>query len=278
MKIRAGVKYLCILLCIIITVIATLLLMVLRFNLDALIQPPIDFLKPTQSVFYSYKSAELDELTLRRYGEDNQACAIFFPGRSGAIASYEKSLFPLFTEVGLQVFALSYPGQDGNSGKLKLATLSEQVENALEHINDFCSMNTTVFVGRSLGSTVAVFAALKWQPKSIFLEGASGDLASVISVKIAEQGALQSISYSLIKYFLQNNFEINRPLLDYLSKGGKGVIFHGELDSVTPFSSLKSRLIQHPNLKLFVIEGANHSNTYLKAKPHYIEILKQSVK
>ena len=277
MKIRAGFKFLCVLLFVVITAIATLFLMVLRFNLDALIQPPIYFLKPTQSVFYRYKSAELDELTLRRYGEDKQSCVIFFPGRSGAVASYEKSLFPLFTESGLQVFALSYPGQDGNLGKLKLAVLLEQVEYALEHISHFCSKNTTVFVGRSLGATVAVLAAQKWQPKGVLLEGVSVDLASVISAKVTVHKTFQNLIYSFIKYILQNNFEINRPLLDYLSKGGKGSIFHGELDSVTPFSSLKSRLIQHSNLKLFVVEGANHSNTYLKARPHYIEILKQSV-
>lgn len=278
MRIGAGFKFLCVLLFITITVIATLFLMVLRFNLDALIQPPIDFLKPTQSVFYRYKSAELDELTLRRYGEDKQSCVIFFPGRSGAIASYEKFLFPLFTGSGLQAFALSYPGQDGNLGKLKLTVLLEQVEYALEHISHFCSKNTTVFVGRSLGATVAVLAAQKWQPKGVLLEGVSVDLASVISAKVTVHKTFQNLFYSFIKYILQNNFEINRPLLDYLNKGGKGIIFHGEQDNVTPLSSLQAKLIQHPNLKLLVVEHANHSNTYIKAKSHYIESLSKLIK
>ena len=275
--VRASLNYLFILL-FMISILFASAVYVFRYHLDFFIQPHTLQNQPTQAIFANYLFNDSTSMNIRRYNTDAQYCAVFFPGRSGGISHYERILFPIFTRSDFQVFALSYPGQDGNAGQLKLDSLLMQVEFALHDIDKHCLLKESVFIGRSLGATLAIYAAQKFQPKGLLLDGVSVNLATTIKVMLAKNTPTKAFSYLPLEYILKQNFEINLPLVGYLNKGGKAMLFQGTLDDITPLSILSKHLIKHPNLQLNVVEGANHSNVFLVAQPHYINSLTQFVK
>jgi dienelactone hydrolase len=210
---------------------------------------------------------------IRQYGNPQlQNCVIFFPGRGGGISTYERTLFPDIEQLGLTVYALSYPGQDGARGRSDRTTLIQDVDAAIAAIGREtpCQPTNAVFVGRSLGSGVAIYAAERAQPKGILLDGVAPSL--IVAVRAALDRHVLTRPWNLLPLSLLVNDESLLPVIQSL-KGIPIVVFQGTNDDVTPFEEARRALMDQDNVQFFPVQGGTHSHVYLNVKPQYLKKL-----
>lgn len=119
------------------------LVIVIRYAIDSLVFPTTTQQLSAGMPLFHVTNESGNELLVRHYGTDTNACVIFFPGRHGEITNYEKYLFSPMAESGLSLFALSYPGQNGALGTSKLDQLTHLVDMALQKINANASHSDT---------------------------------------------------------------------------------------------------------------------------------------
>lgn len=246
----------------------------LRWSLDLLI-----FMSATQDATHEAQRFELDvgsgaTILVRRYGHGDGACAYFFPGQRGGMGVYEETLFPFLQQSGVTIYAVSYPGQDGASGQSRLATLSAQVKTAMELIaqRTSCEPSASVFLGRSLGATVALSQAVQWQPKGVIVDGLGADLSIVVRAWIDRHPLLSGWQLLPIEQILGQRSYAVGPMLDKLSSTAI-TVFQGTADTVTPFAAAQAVSRKHPNITFRPVPGGKHDNTYVLARPDYLEAL-----
>jgi hypothetical protein len=98
-------------------------------------------------------------IRIRQYGSSQlRHCVIFFPGQHGGISTYERNLFPTIKQLGITVYALSYPGQDGAQEEVSVGWLAAagRLGGPLgvidhEHLNGFLAslkLKTKLFLDR----------------------------------------------------------------------------------------------------------------------------------
>ena len=244
----------------------------LRYEIDrvVLIGSESGAVKSVEKIF-AVVEANGNEVLIRKYGPVENRCVVFFPGRRGGIHKYEKELFSYLLNKGISVYALSYPGQDGAEGKTKLLSLPGAINLSLKRINKTCSIDNSVFVGRSLGATVASYLAPEWKPKGMVLEGVSPSLSEAIKVRMYSKWYLYPAALLPIGHLMQNDFKLAPKLSQYMVASGKVTIFQGEEDIVTPLEQLEPEVAKLHGLKLIEINGAGHSDTYIKARVAYLE-------
>lgn len=209
-------------------------------------------------------------VVVRRYGDAGQACAFFFPGQHGGIGAYEKTLFPVIRSAGADVYAISYPGQDGAQGRAKVNLLFGQVALAVSQASGaaHCQMSHSIFVGRSLGATVALAEAVKFKPKGVLVDGLGADLPDVIRAWIDRhalwmgwqllpvRALLGRQDYSVASFFEQ------APSVPVS-------VFQGTADTVTPYALARKATLGHPNVTFTTVAGGTHQDTYLLAGAAY---------
>ncbi|MDE2317024.1 MAG: hypothetical protein KGK06_11515, partial [Xanthomonadaceae bacterium] len=88
----------------------------LRWDLDRLVFSAQSQQRTHEGKRFDVAVSPDASVVVRRYGDAGRACAFFLPGQHGGIGSYERTLFPLIREAGADVYAISYPGQDGAKG------------------------------------------------------------------------------------------------------------------------------------------------------------------
>lgn len=214
-------------------------------------------------------------VVVRRYGDAGQACAFFFPGQHGGIGTYERTLFPLIRSAGADVYAISYPGQDGAKGHARRKLLFDQVALAMAQVSKTvgCDVRRSVFVGRSLGATVALVEASKFKPVGVLVDGLGADLPSVVRAWITRH--LMLIGWQLLPV---------RALLgppDYAASRLIGRIptipvsvFQGTADHVTPYALARHATAHHPNVTFTTVDDGTHHDTYLLAGAAYVASLR----
>jgi pimeloyl-ACP methyl ester carboxylesterase len=212
-------------------------------------------------------------IRIRQYGGPQLPnCAIFFPGRGGGISTYERTLFPEIKQLGMTVYAVSYPGQDGAQGRSDRATLIQDVDAAIATIGREtpCQPSRAVFVGRSLGSGVAIYVAQQFRPKGILLDGVAPGL--IVAIRAALQRHAVTRPWNLLPLSLLVKDESVLPVIQSL-RGIPIVIFQGTNDDVTPFEEARKALLDQDNVQFLPVPGATHSHVYLDAKPQYLSKL-----
>lgn len=199
---------------------------------------------------------------VRRYGmEPSAGCVVFFPGQHGGLSDYERHLIPMLRTAGATVHAISYPGLDGARGRSTRATLFSDVGRALDVIgNDIQCHNRTVFVGRSLGATVALFSAPRYKPNALIVEGVAPTLKSAIQAAMRQSVLTRAWTMLPIDWLVGEDYSV-LPLIEALNPTPI-VIFQGTDDTVTPLADLHT-LSGFKNVELVSVEGATHSNAYL---------------
>jgi hypothetical protein len=242
---------------------------VLHFSLDAFVLPHarenINVLPPP----YLMVSSNGNELLIRRYGNAINRCVIFFPGQHGGIVRYQHDLFPSLVRDGITVFSVSYPGQDGAGGHARLAALPRLIETGLTKLNDVCKIKDAVFIGRSLGSMMAVYQAAHWHPKGLVLDGIAPSLSDAIYTYMGNHWYLRPARVLPIKHILRRDYVLG-TVLDQLAST-KVIVFQGSLDKRTPLPLAKQAVAGRANVKFIEVPGASHSNVYLKAFAQYID-------
>ncbi|MEW9572633.1 alpha/beta hydrolase [Rhodanobacter sp. Si-c] len=213
-------------------------------------------------------------VVVRRYGDARQACAFFFPGQHGGIGTYERTLFPLIRGAGADVYAISYPGQDGAQGYSHRDLLPAQLAMAISQVSKAvrCDMGRSVFVGRSLGATVALVEASKFRPRGVLVDGLGADLPSVVRAWISRHPALVGWQMLPVRALLGRPDYAAAPLFGQIPSVPVSV-FQGTADTVTPYALARSATLGHSNVTFATVDGATHQDTYLLAGDAYVRSL-----
>lgn len=214
-------------------------------------------------------------VVVRRYGDAGQACAFFFPGQHGGIDAYEGTLFPLIREAGAAVYAISYPGQDGAEGHSRRDLLPGQVALAVSQVSKAtrCDMAHSVFVGRSLGATVALVEASTFRPKGVLVDGLGADLSSVVRAWIRRHPALIGWQMLPVRALLGRPDYAAAVLLGQIPTVPVAV-FQGTADTVTPYALARNVTLGHSNVTFTTVAGGTHQDTYMLAGNVYVESLR----
>ncbi len=191
---------------------------------------------------------------------------------------YEETLFPSVQKLGIAVYALSYPGQDGAEGRSNAATLLEDVDAALATIQDetSCQPTDSVFIGRSLGATVAVHAAQRTRPKGLLLDGVAPSLTVAVKAEMRRHAATRPWAFLPVRSLVGNDFEL-LPLLQAL-RPIPVVIFQGTEDHVTPFAEIQTAVAGHDNVRFYAVPAGTHNHVYLTVMPEYLKALSELMK
>ncbi|MBD8879512.1 alpha/beta hydrolase [Rhodanobacter sp. 7MK24] len=209
-------------------------------------------------------------VVVRRYGGAGQACAFFFPGQHGGIDTYEGTLFPLIREAGADVYAISYPGQDGAKGHARRDLLPGQVALAIAQVSRAtrCDMGRSVFVGRSLGATVALVEASTFRPKGVLVDGLGADLSSVVRAWISRHPALVGWQMLPVRA-LSGRPDYDATLLFGQISAVPVAVFQGTADTVTPYALARDATLGHSNVTFTTVAGGTHQDTYMLAGDAY---------
>jgi alpha-beta hydrolase superfamily lysophospholipase len=262
--------------------IAALALLVLYFLLPALLlRFAIDQLTFTaqtndathEDQRYEVKVGVSRSVVVRRYGSAKAACVIFFPGQHGGMDTYERTLFPQIEGTGAVVYAVSYPGQDGAAGSSRLRWLNDDVAAAIDFVKRGtpCNPAQSVFVGRSLGATVALAEAVRFSPRGVLLDGVSPDLAGVVHAWFERHPLAIGWRLLPVRWWLADDY----ALADMVAKlpATPVVIFQGTADRVTPFERTRIWASANPAIRFIPVRGASHENTYMLGRACYLQSL-----
>jgi len=252
--------------------------LLLRFALDRFMLPSVDGGVTHEDRLIDVPVAAGRFVRIRQYGGNELPhCVIFFPGQHGGIATYEQTLFPNIQNLGIAVYALSYSGQDGARGRSHSATLIEDVNTSLASINHetSCQPGNAVFVGRSLGSAVALVEAQRVRPKGLLLDGVPSTLTTGIKAALRRHIATWPWTLLPVRSLVKNDFQL-LPIIHSL-RPTPIVIFQGVDDQVTPFVDTQSAVLGQDNVQFVAIPGATHTHAYLLAMPQYSKKLLELV-
>ena len=214
-------------------------------------------------------------VVVRRYGDAGQPCAFFFPGQHGGIGTYEKTLFPLIRRAGADVYAISYPGQDGAKGRSRRALLFGQVALAIAQVSKAtgCGMERSVFVGRSLGTTMALVEASKFKPRGVLVDGLGADLPSVVRAWIGRHPLFVGWQLLPVRALLGTP-DYSAALLFRQMPTVPVAVFQGTADTVTPYALARRAVQGHPNVTFTTVDGGTHQDTYMLAGAAYVGSLR----
>ena len=242
----------------------------LRWNLDQLIFSAQSNDRTHEDKRFDVVVSPEAMIVVRRYGDEGRACAFFFPGQHGGIGTYERTLFPLIRDAGADVYAISYPGQDGAKGRSQLDLLPDQVAMAVSQVSQatHCGMRRSVFVGRSLGATVALVEASKFRPKGVLVDGLGADLSSVVRAWIRRHQALFGWQMLPVRALLVRR-DYSAALLFEQIPSVPVSVFQGTADTVTPYALARSATLGHSNVTFTTVDGGTHQDTYQLAGAAY---------
>lgn len=207
-------------------------------------------------------------MLIRRYGNPRLGCVLFFPGQHGGLKSYEENLFPSYVANGIAVYAVSYPGQDGAPGRSNVAEIQSLTLKAIDAVRDTCPLSKTVFVGRSLGSMLASYAAGASRPAGPVLEGAAPSLSSGVAAYMRRRWYLLPLTLLPLRTALAHDYSLSEALPT--SPAFPTVVFQGANDDQTPVDALQiSNTLPH-NSQLVVVPNGTHANTYQLILPQFV--------
>lgn len=244
---------------------------VLRFEIERILFPYVAAADSSaEHVPHRVTGRSGNVMLVRRYGAPLVGCVVFFPGQHGGISSYEKNLFPHFVANGIAVFALSYPGQDGAPGRSALDEVQYLAQQALSVVGQTCPLSKTVFVGRSLGSMLAAYAAGVAHPAGLVLEAATPSLSSALMVRLRSRWYLRPIAQLPVSSLLSHDYSLVEGLLS-ASPTFPVIVFQGTADEQTPIEVLRAAGALPPASRLVAVDGGTHANTYLLATEPYVQ-------
>jgi len=177
-----------------------------------------------------------------------RALVVYFHGNGGNLSVWLPILAGLQRQ-GFTVAAIDYRGYGSSTGRPSERGLYRDVDAALEWASRFVRPGLPVlYWGRSLGATMAAYAATKRRPGGLVLEAGFPDVRAVTSPALR-----------LLSLFSSYRF----PTADYAGRAGCPVlVMHGDADGVVPFSNGRELYDRLPEPKRFaVIAGGDHNDS-----------------
>jgi uncharacterized protein len=173
---------------------------------------------------------------------------VYFHGNGGALW-HRSDRFSLFRRTGFGVFGLNYRGYGGSSGSPSETGLIADALTAIDHLESLGVDRTRlVYFGESLGSGVAVQAAVARPPRAVVLEAPFSSAADV---------AARVYWWLPARLLMKDRF-------DSLAVVGKVeaplAVIHGDRDDIVPID-LGRRLLAAANdpKRLFLLAGKGHN-------------------
>jgi pimeloyl-ACP methyl ester carboxylesterase len=214
-----------------------------------------------------------NELLVREYGQSEDQCIVFFPGRHGGVKKYEENLFKAFKKNNFRVFSISYSGQDGAIGQVgNIASLIKLITDAIRTISLNCPPEKTIIYGRSLGATVAVHSLGKTKVAGVILEGVAPSLSIAVNNYLNSKWYLSPMRILPIELLLPKNYDLSDPLSILIATPVS--IFQGTNDSQTPLSQLQQSWNYGNNVSLHIVKKGTHSDTYIQATNEIVKVAK----
>ena len=172
---------------------------------------------------------------------------VYFHGNAGNMAdrSYK---FDDFAANGFGVLAISYRGYSGSEGKPTEKNLIADSEAALNFLLDNnYTLQDLIFYGESLGSSVAVQLAARFDPYALILESPFSSAADI---------GQKPYWFMPVKLMMHDKFES----IKFTSKiSAKTLIFHGTADEVVPYSQGQELFNSFESKKKFItLQEAGH--------------------
>lgn len=247
----------------------------LKFFLSDLVFLAVPPGETRESRFFVVNSPGVTSFVREYQSDKGDKCAIFFSGQHGGIERYEKEVFLPAGDLGVTVYAISYPGYEGATGKATFETVRAATHSAIEYIDNktLCTVSQSVFIGRSLGAAVAVENALIFKPKGLLLDSVSPSLGPVVKAKMSSNVFLWPAQFLPIDRLLE--FDVNLPQSFRILGSTPVVIFQGGLDKLAKPEIIKKAVKGHSNIELIVLRDASHSNVISKAGESYFTKLCQ---
>ena len=214
-------------------------------------ETPRDFGVPYEAVAVTTSDGE----TLRAWRmtppapQAARARIVYFHGNGGNLSNWSPILAGIVRR-GYAVFAIDYRGYGVSTGRPTERGLYRDVDAAIAAAwPDTRAAAPTVYWGRSLGGSMAAYAATVKKPDGVIIE------AGFASARAAVRG---SPALALLSVFASYRF----PAGEFLARAGAPVLMlHGDRDRVIPFARGRELFEQIPEPKTFVtIAGGDHND------------------
>jgi pimeloyl-ACP methyl ester carboxylesterase len=229
---------------------------ILRFGLDSLLFPHTNsFVGPQPEQIVRIPAASSGEGLVRQYGRADHGCLVFFPGQHGYSATYD----PLaFSNGGLRVWLVSYPGQDDAAGNATIAEVEQFGGRAVRLAVEQCPSGKVVVLGVSLGATLAARSIGPEEVAGLVLVSAAPSLSAAIRTRLASSWYLAPLTLLPLSHILQRDYVLS----DSLSSGVAVAIFQGSADQQSPIAALRGSLSADRQAAIVQVDGGTHSTTF----------------
>jgi len=202
-----------------------------------------------------------------------KAVVLYFHGNGGNLSIWLPILAGIHRQ-GYEVYAIDYRGYGESTGGPTERGLYRDVDAAVEWVSRAAGRRAPlVYWGRSLGSTMAAYAATRRAPDGLILESGFGDARSLLraSPPLAFLGLFSTYRFPTAAFARQ----IHRPVL----------VMHGDRDSVIPFAAGRELFDAIAEPKEFVtIRDGDHNDLtppdpigYWRAVKEFVDRLRTAV-
>jgi uncharacterized protein len=181
------------------------------------------------------------------HAPEPRANIVYFHGNGANLSNWSPILAGIVKR-GYAVFAFDYRGYGQSTGHPTERGLYRDVEAVVKHAKSGETI-PTIYWGRSLGATMAAYAATVQPPDGIILE--SGFVNARAAVR-------SSPILVVLSFFSSYRF----PTADFMNRANRPVlVMHGNRDSVIPFA-LGQELFDTLTVpkQFVVIEGGDHND------------------
>ena len=180
--------------------------------------------------------------------ENSKGVILYFHGNAGDLSRWSK-ITQYFVKRNYDVLVMDYRTYGKSKGKLSEEALYKDAQYCYEYLLKQYSQEEITVYGRSLGTGVASYIAMKNEPKQLILET---PYYSILDV------AKHRFPVFPVKSLLRYHF----PNFEYLPKVNCPIsIIHGTSDKVVPFESGKKLSdLNIKNLNFISIADGGHNN------------------
>lgn len=184
-------------------------------------------------------------------GSQLRAHILYFHGNGGNLSVWAPILAGVVRR-GYSVFAIDYRGYGISTGRPTESGLYRDVDAALERFWRMSPSRPIVYWGRSLGGSMAAYAATVRPPDGLIMESTFPDVKTLVrtSPPMAILSLFSSYRFPAAE-FLQRRSEPRPPVL----------VMHGDRDGIIGFSQGRELFERIPEPKRFVtIPGGDHND------------------
>lgn len=178
-----------------------------------------------------------------------RAAVVYFHGNGGNLSMWAPVLAGLYRR-GFTLHAIDYRGYGASTGRPTEDGLYRDVDAALDWVSARLDRGVPlVFWGRSLGTTMAAYAASRRRPDGLILEAGFADARSLLRA---------SRPLAVLSVFSSYRF----PTATYAQRAQCPVlVLHGDHDGVVPYASGRALFDALSEPKTFVrIAGGDHND------------------